>query len=161
VKPLLVYFLLLCACVQAQGPKDTSFVVKGLFRVKLTNQDADQVIRNDYLLVEVQNISGHDVYFFNLYGDSRQGLGDLIKGSTKYIIFGELQADEKLANVELQKLEANGKMVKAYMSSTDEKGILFNYLKDGSYIFTDKKKFLVKRGDYQSNLQTQPAMIPR
>lgn len=153
--------MLLCACVQAQGLKDTSFVVKGLFKVKLTNQDADQVIRNDYLLVEVQNISGHDVYFFNLYGDSRQGLADLIKGNIKYIVFGEPQADEKLSNVELQKLESNGKMVKAYMSSTDEKGVLFNYLKDGSYIFTDKKKTLVKRSDYQSNLQTQPAIIPR
>lgn len=161
IRSLLACFLLLCACVQAQGPKDTSFVVKDLFKVKLTNQDADQVIRNDYLLVEVQNISGADLYFFNLYGDSRQGLADFIKGNTKYIIFGEPEANDKLDNVELEKLEAGGKIVKAYMTSTDEKGIMFNYLKNGSYIFTDKKKILVKRKDYKPNLQTQPSMIPR
>lgn len=160
-KALLVYFLMFCAFVDAQGPKDTSFVVQSLFKVKLTNQDADQVIRNDYLLVEVQNISGADLYFFNLYGDSRQGLADFVKGNNKYIVFGEQEANEKLDNVELEKLEANGKIIKAYMASTDEKGILFSYLKDGSYIFTDKKKILIKRNNYKPNLQTQPAMIPR
>lgn len=161
MKPLLAYFLLLCACLQAQGPKDTSYVVKGLFKVKLINQDADQVIRSDYLLVEVQNISGSDIYFFNRYGDSRQGLPDLIKGTTKYIVFGEPAPDEKMTTVELEKLEANGKMVKAYMSSTDEKGIMFNFLKNGRYVAGDKKKSTVTRSDYMSNLQTELTFIPR
>jgi hypothetical protein len=161
MKILVATLVFFATCLHAQI-KDTSFTVKGLFKVRLTNQDADQVIRNDYVLVEVQNISGKDIYFFNQVGDSRAGLNDNIKNNNiKYIIFGEPQPDVKLENVELQKVAANDKIVKTYMSSTDEKGITLNYINDGAYVNNDKKKPLIKRSDYMLNLKSQSVLIPQ
>ncbi|MBS1634441.1 MAG: hypothetical protein JST26_00870 [Bacteroidetes bacterium] len=147
--------------VFAQAIRDTAFNVKSLFHVKLSNRDRDNMIKDDYILVELENLTNEDQYFYNISAETRESLPRFEKDNAVYILFGSIIPENMDGTIELYKLQAHAKIMCLYIQPNEEKGLIINYIDNAAWVSTLKKKYFIKSSDYRIHMLTERILLTK
>ena len=161
MKTLVLSCLLLISSLGfGQSIRDTAFNVKSLFHVKLANRDRDNMIKDDYILVEIENLTSQDVYFYNISAETRESLPRYVKDNITYIQFGSIIPEDVDGSIEMYRLLPHTKIMCLYIQpNNEEKGLVINYINDTKLISPLKKKYLIKSSDYRINMLSERILV--